>query len=59
MTNYLFKNYYSKKFSQNQSFCGFDLDYTIIKTKSGRVFLSQAKTGPGCIQKYRKINRIK
>ena len=38
MTNYLFKNYYSKKFSQNQSFCGFDLDYTIIKTKSGRVF---------------------
>ena len=38
MKTYLYKNYYSNKFTQNLPCIGFDLDWTLIKTKSGRVF---------------------
>lgn len=40
MSNLIFHNYYDESFDSNKKYnlCGFDLDYTIIKTKSGNVF---------------------
>ena len=39
MTNILFKNYYKNAFQKSKYImCGFDLDHTIIKPKSGNIF---------------------